>query len=115
MITSIQRPLNRFTLALVATAALAASSYAQAETTWQQQHPRRTEVNARLANQDARIHNEVKDGQITKGQAAQLHHEDHQIRNEERSMASQDGGHITKPEQRVLNQQENQVSRQIGK
>ena len=85
------------------------------ETQWQKDHPRRTEVNGRLANQDARIHNEVKSGQISKGQAAQLHQEDHQIRQEERSMASQNGGHITKQEQRTLNQQENGVSKQIGK
>ena len=30
-------------------------------------------------------------------------------------MASQNGGHISKSEQTVLNQQENSVSRQIGK
>jgi hypothetical protein len=30
-------------------------------------------------------------------------------------MASQNGGHITKLEQKTLNQQENAVSRQIGK
>jgi hypothetical protein len=30
-------------------------------------------------------------------------------------MAKQNGGHITKSEQAVLNQQENGVSRQIGK
>jgi hypothetical protein len=29
-------------------------------------------------------------------------------------MASQDNGHITKPEQHALNQQENNISRQIG-
>jgi len=29
-------------------------------------------------------------------------------------MASQNGGHITKLEQRALNQQENRVSKQIG-
>jgi hypothetical protein len=28
-------------------------------------------------------------------------------------MASQDGGHITKQEQKTLNQQENQVSKEI--
>ena len=30
-------------------------------------------------------------------------------------MASTNGGHITKAEQRALNQQENQVSREIGR
>jgi hypothetical protein len=85
------------------------------ETQWQKDHPRRTEVNKRLANQNARIHNEVKSGQISKAQAGQLHHEDHNIRQEERSMASTNNGHITKTEQHALNQQENQVSGQIGK
>jgi hypothetical protein len=84
-------------------------------TQWQKDHPRRTEVNGRLANQDARIHNEVKSGQISKAQAHQLHSEDHAIRQEERTMASTNGGHITKTEQHALNQQENQVSKQIGK
>ena len=85
------------------------------ETQWQKDHPRRTEVNKRLANQNRRIHNEVKSGQISKAQAGQLHHEDHSIRQEERAMASTNNGHITKTEQRALNQQENQVSQQIGK
>jgi hypothetical protein len=85
------------------------------ETQWQKDHPRRTEVNNRLANQNARIHNEVKNGEITKSQAAQLHSEDHAIRQEERTMASTNGGHITKAEKHALNQQENQVSKQIGK
>lgn len=92
----------------------ASSAFAQ-ETQWQKDHPRRTEVNSRLGNQNNRIKNEVKDGQITKGQAKQLHSEDHAIRQEERTMASTNGGHITKSEQRALNQQENQVSKQIGK
>ncbi|WP_038495698.1 hypothetical protein [Collimonas arenae] len=94
-------------------AMFATSSFA--ETTWQKNHPRRTEVNHRLANQNARIHQEVKSGQITGAQAAGLHKEDHQVRQEERSMASQDGGHITKQERKTLNQQENGISQQIGK
>jgi hypothetical protein len=104
------------TAAVVAAAlgALVAPAMAD-ETQWQKDHPRRTEVNGRLANQNRRIHNEVKSGQISKAQASQLHHEDHNIRREERSMASTNNGHVTKAEQRALNQQENQVSRQIGK
>jgi small-conductance mechanosensitive channel len=83
------------------------------ETKWQKNHPRRTEVNKRLSNQNKRINQGVKNGTLTKAQAAQLHKEDRQIRQEERAMASQNGGHITKQEQRTLNQQENKVSRQI--
>jgi CRISPR/Cas system-associated endoribonuclease Cas2 len=78
-------------------------------------HPRRAQVNHRLNNQNKRIHNEVKEGEMSKTQAAGLHKQNHQIRQEERSMASQNNGHITKQEQRTLNQQENGVSKEIGK
>jgi hypothetical protein len=99
-----------------ATVALAGlASNAMADTQWQKNHPRREQVNNRLANQNKRIHQEVKEGEISKGQAAKLHREDHNIRKEERAMASTNHGHITKTEQKALNQQENQVSRQIGK
>ena len=109
--------LNRQILALgfAAVTAVGFSTSALAETAWQKNHPRRVEVNHRLANQDRRIHNEVKSGEITRTQAAGLHREDRQIRREEHAMASQNGGHITQSEQKVLNQQENTVSRQIGK
>ena len=88
---------------------------ALADTQWQKDHPRREQVNNRLKNQNKRIRQERREGEITKGQAAQLHREDHAIRQEERTMASTNGGHITKAEQKALNQQENQVSKQIGK
>jgi Spy/CpxP family protein refolding chaperone len=91
------------------------SATASAETAWQKAHPRRTEVNHRLANQDRRIHQEVKEGEMTHAQAAKLHKDDRQIRQEERDMASQNGSHITRQEKRTLNQQENAVSKQIGK
>jgi len=103
------------TVVAAAVIAWAAAGSAFAADQWQKSHPRRAEVNQRLKNQDARIHREVKEGEMTKGQAAKLHKDDHQIRQEERLMASQNGGHITKQEQRTLNQQENSVSRQIGK
>jgi len=102
------------TTAIAAIALIIGASSAQAETQWQKDHPRRTEVNSRLKNQNRRIDHEEKDGQISKSQARQDHHEDHQIRQEERDMASQNGGHITKGEQKTLNQQENGVSQQIG-
>jgi len=84
-------------------------------TKFQATHPRRAQVNSRLNNQNRRIDAEVKDGQINKQQAAALHSEDHQIRTEERDMASQNNTHITTQEQKTLNQQENAVSGQIGK
>jgi hypothetical protein len=92
-----------------------ASTVAFAETEWEKEHPRREQVNNRLKNQNQRIKNEVKEGEITKSQAANLHQQDKQIRTEERAMAKQQGGHITKAQQKALNQQENNVSKEIGK
>jgi len=112
MLNSARKKTLTFAAAIVSLAALVGTT-ASAETTWQKNHPRRTQVNSRLNNQNRRIHQDVKNGTMTKGQAAAVHHEDHQIRQEERDMASQNGGHITKGEDRVLNQQENGVSGQI--
>lgn len=58
--------------------------------------------------QNRRIHDEVREGDISRAQAAKLHKDDRKIRREERMMASQNNGHITKQERRTLNQQENQ-------
>ncbi|GAC1453638.1 MAG: hypothetical protein PVS2B3_09640 [Steroidobacteraceae bacterium] len=88
---------------------------ALADTQWQKDHPRREQVNNRLKNQNRRIHQEVKEGELSRSQAAKLHREDRAIRREERTMASTNHGHLTRAEQRALNQQENQVSGQIGR
>lgn len=105
----------RKTLTFAAAAAMLAGvvGTASAETTWQKNHPRRTQVNHRLNHQNRRIHNDVKNGTMTRGQAAAAHKDDRQVRQEERDMAGQNGSHLTKPEQRVLNKQENGISGQI--
>ncbi|ABP34422.1 hypothetical protein [Polynucleobacter asymbioticus] len=89
-------------------------SYAE-NSKWEQNHPRRSQVNERLENQNRRITNEVKSGEMSKSQAQALRQNDKNIRQEERNMASQNGGHITKTEQNTLNQQLNQNSAAIGK
>ncbi|HYM43449.1 MAG TPA: hypothetical protein VET46_11875 [Steroidobacteraceae bacterium] len=111
--TALMSAIVAVTLGAVAAPALAAD--ADKDTKWQKSHPRREQVNNRLANQNKRIRQERKEGEISKAQARQLHGEDHAIRQEERTMASTNGGHVTKAEQKSLNQQENQVSKQIGK
>ena len=98
----------------VALALSLGAAQASAET-WSQAHPRRAEVNARLAHQNRRIDAEERHGEITRGQANALHRRDRFLRREERFMASQRGGHVTRAEQRALNQQENAISREIGK
>ena len=101
-------------IALTAIFAMGIAGGARAETPWEKTHPRRDQVNDRLENQNKRIHHEVKEGEMSKAKAARLHRDDHKIRKEERLMARQNGGHITKPEQHALDQQENRVSRKIG-
>jgi hypothetical protein len=98
-------------LAVVALTAGAASAGPR----WNQHHPRRTEVNARLANQNRRINAEYREGDLTRAQAANLHAEDRGIRAQERFDASRDGGHITRGEQRQLNHELNATSGQIGR
>jgi hypothetical protein len=102
-------------LALSAAILGATAASAMAETQWERNHPRRDQVNDRLQNQNRRINQEYREGEITRGQARQLHREDRSIRHEERTMAGFNNGHITRSEQRSLNQQENAVSRQIGR
>ena len=103
----------RAAAAALALGALFASGAASAST-FNQTHPRRAEVNHRLAHQNFRINQERREGEISGAQARRLHRADRFVRNEERFMASQHGGHITRAEQRALNQQENGISRQIG-
>ncbi len=84
-------------------------------TKWQKDHPRRVEVNGRLKHQNKRITNEVKAGEITPAEAKNLRANDKAIHGEEKAMATQNGGHITKVEKKALNQQLNQNSHAIGK
>jgi hypothetical protein len=96
-----------FTLAMLT---IATPSFADGN--WDANHPRREQVNDRLANQNRRIDNGVKSGKLSPQQAQQLHRQDHAIRTQERADAAH-GGHITKPEQRQINHEQNQTSRQI--
>jgi hypothetical protein len=83
--------------------------------TWRETHPRRVEVNHRLANQNHRITAERREGELSRHQARVLRHEDHDIRRQERADAARHGGHITRSEQIRLNHEENRASEQIGR
>jgi len=99
---------------LIALLGLSTATYA-ANGSFAKHHPRRAEVNHRLKNQNKRINTEVKEGEMSKAKAAKLKSNDVKIRQEERDMASQNKGHITKQEQKTLNQQLNKNSQKIGK
>lgn len=82
---------------------------------WGAHHPRREQVNDRLQNLNRQIRQERREGDLTRSQAQALRKEDRIIRGEERDMAKLDNGHITKADQRVLNQQENELRSDIPK
>ena len=78
-------------------------------------HPRVNQVNKRIDNQEHRINQERKEGEITKGQARQDRRNLSKINQEKHDMRSMDKGHLTKGDQKALNQQLNKNSRKIGK
>ena len=92
--------------------ALAGASTASAGT-WQNDHPRRVEVNHRLAHQDMRINKNLREGKITRHEAAKLHRADRMIRKQERHAAALHNGHLTRMQQARLNAHETRVSGKI--
>ena len=104
----------RSALILALSSALGLTGIASASAaTWAQKHPHRAEVNHRLAHQNRRIDRDFARGEITAHQAARLHREDHMLHTNERFDARFDHSHLTRADQRSLNQDENGVSRQI--
>jgi hypothetical protein len=105
--------IRKIIIASLTTIMVAGSAAGASAATWAERHPRRDEVNDRLTNQNLRIHHDLKAGKITMREARQLHRDDRQIRTTERVDAKFDHGHLTKADQRSLNQDENAVSRDI--
>jgi hypothetical protein len=93
--------------------ALGAVSTASAETSWERHHPRRDEVNDRLAHQNHRIREERREGDLTARLAHRLHRADWRIRHQERRYAWHHHGHISRWEQHRLNHEENRVGHHI--
>ncbi|MGL4314386.1 MAG: hypothetical protein ACRCSO_10395 [Sphingomonas sp.] len=98
---------------LIAFAGIALIIPTAASANWRTSHPRRAEVNARARNIDRQIASERREGELTGAQAAQLRRDDNGIRREEHQMAVLDHGHITKADQRALNQQETELRNKI--
>ena len=70
-------------------------------------HPRRNQVNKRVKNQRSRINKDVKNGSLTTQQANQLKSNDAAIKAQEHADVKANGGSLTKPEQKQINQEEN--------
>ena len=88
---------------------------ASADSAFAAHHPRRDQVNDRLQMQDRRIHQQVREGEMSRAQAMRLHRADHRVRREERRFAAHHHGAISRAEQARLNHRENRISHRIGR
>ncbi len=102
------------TLALAALLA-GISVSAVADSAFERNHPRRDQVNDRLATQNHRITQQVREGELNRRQARHLRRGDRRVRKEERRFARHHHGIISRAEQGRLNRQENHLSRRIGR
>lgn len=78
-------------------------------------HPRVNEVNQREENQQQRIANGVKNGQLSAQQTANLEKREASVQNREQKDMAAHNGHLTKAEQRGINRQQNRISNSIYK
>jgi hypothetical protein len=70
-------------------------------------------ISQRKVDQQDRIANGVKSGQLTPGETSHLEKQEAAINHEERNMRAQDNGHLTKQDRKTIHQQQNQESRRI--
>ena len=71
------------------------------------------EIQKRKENQQDRIAQGVKSGQLTAGETANLEHKEAKLNREIRHDRKQNGGNLTNKEKRQINRQQNKLSRQI--
>jgi hypothetical protein len=88
---------------------------ASADTLYQGGHPRRAEIDSRLAHENLRIRHELRAGLISPRRAHILHREVRSIRMQEHAFAAGQHGHLTRGQQRLLNREANVVSGQIAR
>lgn len=73
----------------------------------------KTEFGQRRENQQDRISQGVKSGQLTAGETSQLEKQEGQVTNEVRADRAANGGKLTPAERAQVNSQQNKVSKQI--
>lgn len=73
------------------------------------------QVNQRLENQQDRINQGIKSGELTRKEAGNLEAKDARIKNNERFDRKQDNGKLTPADRKSLNKQLNKASRNIYK
>jgi hypothetical protein len=78
-------------------------------------HPRVNQINRRETNQQKRIANGVKNGQLTTPETRRLERGEQRLQNNEKRDLAKHNGHLTKSDQRQLNREANRMSARIAK
>jgi hypothetical protein len=121
MIKELKLTLLSAALAVFALPAVAQSTPAQtapntpatATTPATPNQPTGSSIQQRKENQQDRIANGVKDGQLTAGETTNLEKKETDLNKEEGDMRQMNGGKLTTADKDTLNQQQNQLSHQI--
>lgn len=107
--------MNVTKLALIASLTLAPAAILAQTTTNTTPTPGQHDynINQRKTDQQDRISQGIRSGQLTAGETGRLEHQEAGINKEERGMRAQDDGHLTKSDRQTIHQQQNQESRRI--
>ncbi len=70
-------------------------------------------INQRKFDQQRRIANGIRSGQLTARETSHLERQEAGINREERGMRAQDNGHLTRQDRRTIHRQQNRESRRI--
>jgi len=100
-------------VSLLGTVALAQDTSSSGSSTQTSTPPKPGEVAQRKENQQDRIANGVKSGQLTAGETSNLESKEAGINGETRADRAANGGKLTAAEKQQVNKQQNQLSRQI--
>jgi hypothetical protein len=100
-------------LAVVIAGAASAGAFAQSQPSSQSSSQPDPSVAQRKENQQDRIANGVKSGQLTPGETANLENKEAAINGETRADRAANGGKLTAAEKAQINRQQNHLSKQI--
>jgi gas vesicle protein len=84
-----------------------------AATSFAQDPPKETKIKERKENQQKRIANGVKSGQLTPHETARIENNESKINKEVRRDRKENGGNLTDKEKARVNRQQNKVSKEI--
>jgi hypothetical protein len=70
-------------------------------------------INQRKGDQQARVAQGVRSGQLTARETGHIEHQEAAINHEEHAMRAQDNGHLTRQDRSTIHAQQNQESRRI--